>query len=83
MTNHHDHQTTPRLPKIKFVIVVVVLSFIFFNAVLARLLVKLRKVFFVCWRAPFGYLYLSLFSNEPELGTKIDPGMFMTPFPRF
>jgi hypothetical protein len=23
----------------------------------------------------------SLFSNEPELGTKIDPGMVMTPFP--
>ncbi len=24
---------------------------------------------------------ISLFSNEPELGTEIDPGMVMTPFP--
>ena len=33
------------------------------------------------WHVPFGYLYFSLFSNEPELGTEIDPGMVMTQFP--
>jgi hypothetical protein len=32
-----------------------------------------------CWHAPFGYLCF-LFSNEPELGTEIDPSMVMTPF---
>ncbi len=38
------------------------------------------KLFF-CWYAPFGFLYFSSFSNEPEMGTEINPGMVMTPFP--
>ncbi len=31
--------------------------------------------------APFGYLYLLLFYNEPELGVGIDPDVALTPLP--
>jgi hypothetical protein len=42
--------------------------------------INLLNIFF-CWCAPFGYLYFLYFSNEPEMGTEIDSGMVMKPFP--
>jgi hypothetical protein len=41
----------------------------------------LNYVFLIFFGVPHLATYLSLFSIEPELGTEIDPGMVMTPFP--
>ncbi len=38
-----------------------------------------KKMFMLAW--PIWLPVFSLFSNEPELGTEIDPGMAITTFP--
>jgi hypothetical protein len=39
------------------------------------------NIFFVGMPHSATYIFLYFFSNEPELGTEIDTGMVMTPFP--